>query len=428
MSLHPAASAANGDTMETEIGSRDGCNSIMSSGKCRTVMILSLAVASPCLPAVALTFEVGVSSIPSSSFTSSSQSMFPLNAMRSSDLYCHERTYGRAKPASSLTMKVSGSNKRSRSSKSSHLIELNNERLTTAGRPGTKKFLDPNKVFIGNLPYDATEDDVYQLFSRHWNVPLESVGDRVESIKIIRDWKTGQSKGYGFMQFYEPMVATSAMESVNKGKGGGWRIKGRRIRLDQGKRNEDEQEERRRMKKKKKLEIADLDEEGLVIHSALEDVEARSGGVESGGTLASDVEEDGDDEDGLGMSEDDMITFMEKGGLRGVMPLTEETAGFLGIEGLYDGDDEYDEGFYQEHYNENGYEDGDFGDVDEDDDEDGEELVYDGVFEEMYNPNEYEGMGEEEEENMKKMNREQRRSAEKKRKKRKLPFKGFGSP
>ena len=53
-------------------------------------------------------------------------------------------------------------------------------------------------------------------------------------------------------------------------------------------------------------------------------------------------------------------------------------------------------------------------------------MTYDGVFEEMYDPNEYEGLTEEEEATMAKMNREQRRAAEKKRKKRKLPFRGFG--
>jgi len=131
---------------------------------------------------------------------------------------------------------------------------------------------------------------------------------------------------------------------------------------------------------------------------------------------------------------------MEKGGLRGVMPLTEETAGFLGIEGLYD-DDEYDEdeGYFESFYNENGYSDGDFENINldnedssgldgaaEGDDDGEEEIVYDGVFEEEYNPNEYEGLSEEEAADRENMNREKRRAQDKKRKKRKLPFKGFG--
>mmetsp|Transcript_15487 Transcript_15487/g.26422 ORF Transcript_15487/g.26422 Transcript_15487/m.26422 type:complete len:390 (-) Transcript_15487:86-1255(-) len=324
--------------------------------------------------------------------------------------------------AHSLTMKVSSKSKRGRSNKSSHLIELNNERLSTAGRPGTKSFMDPNKLFIGNLHFDATESDIRQLFADYWGVPVDVVDERIESIKVIRDWKTGKSKGFGFLQFYEPMVATSTMVSMNqaKNKKGGWKIKGRTVRLDQGMRNREEEEkelQRRKAEKEKKkrerMARADLDEEGKVIHDALAGVDGRSG----------------EEEEGM-MSEDDMITFMEKGGLRGVMPLTTETAGFLGIEGMYE-DDEEDDDHYSEFYGDNGYNDEDWngGDLDEEEDtEDLENFVFDGDFEAEYNPNEYEALSKEEEAEMKQMNREQRREANKRRKKRKLPFKGFGSP
>jgi len=381
------------------------------------LMALSAAIAlSSCPSAESLAFDV--SSRTSSAFAPSPQTPFA------------EPSSGSRTPSASssrLTMKVSSQKNRNRSSKSSSLIETNNRRIQTAGRPGTKKFTDPNKVFCGNLPFDATEDDVMELFSDHWNVPLESVGDRIESVKIIRDWKTGKSKGYGFIQFYEPMVATSAMESVNKGKGKGWRIKGRKMRLDQGKRNPSDDEEYAKKKKKQQKERQQLDEEGMVIHSVLADVEGSADDTVVTSISEDDDEEDEEEEDGM-MSEDDMITFIEKGGLRSVMPLTEETAGFLGIEGLYD-DDEGDFDF-EEFYNENGYDEGDFeegAELEIDDEDDGEEIVYDGVFEEEYNPKEFEGMTEEEEEKMKVMNREQRREAQKKRKRRKLPFRGFGS-
>ncbi|KAL7529407.1 hypothetical protein ACHAXR_002952 [Thalassiosira sp. AJA248-18] len=403
------------------------------------IMAIIIASIASCPSANSLAFD-NLSSKSSSTFTSSTASRILIP-------YYETPTPSTASPSTSsppstssslLTMKVSGQSKRSRSSKSSSLIELNNIRLQTAGKPGSKKFMDPNKLFLGNLPYDATEDDVYNLFATQWSIPRDAVGDRIESIKIIRDWKTGNSKGYGFMQFYEPMVATSAMESVNKGnnlnKGGAWKIKGRKIRLDQGARKESEEEKllKKKIKDKKKKQQQqqessssrdDLDEEGMVIHSVLQDVE---------GDGVSNIDDGDGEDDGLGMSEDDMITFIEKGGLKGVMPLTEETAGFLGIEGLYDDDD--NDGFdeiddFEEYYNENGYSDVDFDGVeegDDDDDEEDKELVYDGVFEEMYNPNEYEGLSEEEEAAMKKLNREQRRAEEKKRKKRKLPFRGFG--
>ena len=47
-----------------------------------------------------------------------------------------------------------------------------------AGRPWSKTFTDPNKVFVGNLPYDADEADEARLFADHWNISEEAVGDR----------------------------------------------------------------------------------------------------------------------------------------------------------------------------------------------------------------------------------------------------------
>lgn len=299
-------------------------------------------------------------------------------------------------------------NERTRSFKTSSgssLLDLHNERLKTAGRRGTKKFVDPNKLFIGNLAFDATENDVAQLFAAYWRIPVESVREKVESIKIIRDWKTGQSKGYGFLMFYNAMDATSVMMNM---KGDKFKIKGRPIRFDQGKKkgvDEDEREKKKEKKKRQKLMMKDLDEEGRTIHSALEGIER----------TPTEREDEADR-----MSEDDMITFMEKGGLRGVIPLTEELAGYLGKEGLYEDDE-----VYAEYFNENDFSDEAF---DEDDDGDDDNFVYDGVFEEIYNPNEYETLTAEEEEKRIKMNREQRRAADKRRKKRKLPFKGFGKP
>ncbi|KAL3788069.1 hypothetical protein HJC23_008131 [Cyclotella cryptica] len=295
-----------------------------------------------------------------------------------------------------------------KTSSGSSLLDLHNERLKTAGRRGTKKFVDPNKLFIGNLAYDATEDDVAQLFAAYWRIPVESVRERVESIKIIRDWKTGQSKGYGFLMFYNAMDATSVMMNM---RGDKFNIRGRPIRFDQGKKkgvDEDEREKKKERKKRQKSMMKDLDAEGQAIHSALEGIEGRAGETEEEIDI---------------MDEDDMITFMEKGGLRGVMPLTEELAGYLGKEGLY----EDDEKEYAEYFEEDGYSDEDL-DLEEEGDEDEDNFVYDGVFEEIYNPTEYETLTAEEEEKRNKMNREQRRAADKRRKKRKLPFKGFGKP
>jgi RNA recognition motif-containing protein len=289
-----------------------------------------------------------------------------------------------------------------KTSDGSSILDFHNERVKTAGRRGQKKFVDPCKLFIGNLPYDATEDDIRILFANYYRTSPMQVNDRIESIKIIRDWKTGQSKGYGFLMFYNALDATTCMKFM---KGDGFTIRGRPVRFDQGKKKSVDEDMRETKKAKRKLKQQmmeeTLDDEGKVIHSALESVEI-------------DIPEEEDR-----MSEDDMITFMEKGGLRGVMPLTEELAGYLGQEGLYEEEDEA-----MDYFDENSY---DFDDLDEDDDgESLEDFVYDGVFEEMYNPDEFEDLSEEEEKTRATMNREQRRAADKRRKKKKLPFKGFG--
>ncbi len=85
---------------------------------------------------------------------------------------------------------------------------------------------------MGNIPYDASESDLYDALASYWNVDGDGVDGRVQSVRIVRDWRTG---GYGFLQFYDAMAATSAMEG-STGSGGGPRIGGRRIRFDQGRR------------------------------------------------------------------------------------------------------------------------------------------------------------------------------------------------
>ena len=211
---------------------------------------------------------------------------------------------------------------------------------------GSKTFTDPNKVFVGNLPYNADEADAARLFSEHLNISEEAVGDRLASVKVVRDWRSGTSKGCGFVQFYEPMAATAAIDGIDAAQGRGWRIKGRRMRLDQVARKPDEGESaRRRRKAERKLMRQELDAEGQAIRAAVKEAEGRA---------------DAEDEDT--MSEDDIIIFLEKGGLREVLPLTEETAGLLGLEGRYK--DEEDAGFneindFAEYYGKHRYRDGD---------------------------------------------------------------------
>lgn len=63
------------------------------------------------------------------------------------------------------------------------------------------------KLYIGNLPYGTTEDDLKQLFGE-FGVVL--------SVSIISDRDTGRSKGFGFVEMEEEAAANAAIEKLNK--------------------------------------------------------------------------------------------------------------------------------------------------------------------------------------------------------------------
>ena len=47
------------------------------------------------------------------------------------------------------------------------------------------------KLYVGNLPYSATEDELRQLFEQHGTV---------HSVSIISDRETGQPRGFAFVE------------------------------------------------------------------------------------------------------------------------------------------------------------------------------------------------------------------------------------
>ena len=109
--------------------------------------------------------------------------------------------------------------------------KLNEERKSNAGKKGGAGYVDPNKLFVGNLAFSVTEDQLLSWFES------KGYGTHVSSCKIIRDWKTGDSKGYAFASFTDPIFATSAMESLTNHE-----LEGRIVRLSQGQRKRTEAE------------------------------------------------------------------------------------------------------------------------------------------------------------------------------------------
>jgi RNA recognition motif-containing protein len=61
-------------------------------------------------------------------------------------------------------------------------------------------------IYVGNLSYQTTEDDVRQAF--------EGYG-QVTSVNIIKDKYSGESKGFGFVEMASKDEASEAMNSLN---------------------------------------------------------------------------------------------------------------------------------------------------------------------------------------------------------------------
>lgn len=61
-------------------------------------------------------------------------------------------------------------------------------------------------LYVGNLSYDATEDDLRRAF--------EAFG-RVESASIIKDKYSGESKGFGFVEMPNAAEAKTAISSLD---------------------------------------------------------------------------------------------------------------------------------------------------------------------------------------------------------------------
>src|SRR5260370_36107010 len=68
------------------------------------------------------------------------------------------------------------------------------------------------KLYVGNLPYNTSEDDLRNLFSQYGNV---------DSVAIITDRDTGRSKGFGFVEYGDDNEAKAAISGLSGQEYGG---------------------------------------------------------------------------------------------------------------------------------------------------------------------------------------------------------------
>ena len=73
-------------------------------------------------------------------------------------------------------------------------------------------------IYVGNLPYSATEEDVSGLFAAY---------GPVERVKIITDRETGRSKGFAFVTLGDQSQLNASIEALN-----GYDYQGRALRVN----------------------------------------------------------------------------------------------------------------------------------------------------------------------------------------------------
>ena len=62
------------------------------------------------------------------------------------------------------------------------------------------------KLYVGNLPFQTTSDDLRDHFAQAGNV---------ESAQVVEDRMTGRSRGFGFVEMTSPEEAAAAIEQFN---------------------------------------------------------------------------------------------------------------------------------------------------------------------------------------------------------------------
>jgi RNA recognition motif-containing protein len=74
-------------------------------------------------------------------------------------------------------------------------------------------------IYVGNLSYNVTEEDLKNIFGQHGNV---------SSVNLIKDKYSGESKGFGFIEMPTQKEAEEAIKALNESA-----LKGRNMKVNQ---------------------------------------------------------------------------------------------------------------------------------------------------------------------------------------------------
>jgi cold-inducible RNA-binding protein len=72
------------------------------------------------------------------------------------------------------------------------------------------------KLYVGNLPFTSTEEELRALFGRHGSV---------DSVNVIMDRETGRPRGFAFVEMTEASAATDAIKALDGTQLGGRSVK-----------------------------------------------------------------------------------------------------------------------------------------------------------------------------------------------------------
>lgn len=75
------------------------------------------------------------------------------------------------------------------------------------------------KIYVGNMPYSTSSEELEQLFGQYGNVG---------EANVIMDRETGRSKGFGFVDMPNDAEATEAINSLNSSQ-----LSGRTLRVSE---------------------------------------------------------------------------------------------------------------------------------------------------------------------------------------------------